>query len=233
MSVLLLAAAVVFALALLFVLFLTADAAALAPALRRAGPVALLLAGGALLVAGLEVAGGILVAAAAAWCGLLLRDGGGRRKPKPRRRSTVRTAALEMELDHRTGRLEGIVLAGRQEGKTLGAMPRRALLELRREIAADPESRQLIEAYLDSRFPVWRGNPDANMRGRLCGAPRAGAMTKQEAYQILGLEAGAGTAEIRQAHRRLMQRVHADIGGASFLAARIDEAKDVLLSDHG
>lgn len=231
MSALLDVAAIVLALALLLALFLAADAAALAPALRRAGPVALLIVGGALLAAGQEAAGGLLVAAGAAWGGFMLR--GGRRRKARRRRSTVRTAALEMELDHRTGRLEGTVLAGRQEGRTLGAMPRRALLELRREIAADPESRQLIEAYLDSRFPVWRGNPDTDMRGRLRGAPRAGAMTKQEAYQILGLEAGAGTAEIRQAHRRLMQRVHADIGGASFLAARIDEAKDVLLSDHG
>ena len=58
-------------------------------------------------------------------------------------------------------------------------------------------------------------------------------MTKEEAYKVLGLEAGATATDIRQAHRRLMQRLHPDLGGSSFLAARINEAKDVLLSNHG
>ena len=100
------------------------------------------------------------------------------------------------------------------------------------ELSGDPESRQLLETYLDGRFPVWRKHAKANGGDGQGVAPGSGAMTKQEAYKVLGLEAGAATADIRKAHRRLMQRLHPDIGGTSFLAARINEAKDVLLSNH-
>ena len=153
-------------------------------------------------------------------------------KQKPGRRSMVRTAALEMELDLDTGALEGVVLAGRSEGRMLGAMGPAELKRLYRELRGDPETRQLLEAYLDGRLPVWRRDAQADHGEGLRVAPRPGAMTKEEAYKILGLEAGATAADIRKAHRRLMQRLHPDLGGTSFLAARIDEAKNVLLSNH-
>jgi hypothetical protein len=106
------------------------------------------------------------------------------------------------------------------------------LKQLYAELPGDPESRQLLETYLDSRFPVWREDPDTHASEGLGVPPGTGAMTKQEAYKILGLEAGATAADIRKAHRRLMQRLHPDLGGTSFLAARINEAKDVLLTNH-
>ena len=111
-------------------------------------------------------------------------------------------------------------------------MSKSELIALYKELAADAESRQLLEAYLDSRFPVGRKDPNANLGKGLGGAPGSGPMTKEEAYKVLGLEAGAAAADVRKAHRRLMQRLHPDIGGTSFLAARINEAKDVLLSNH-
>ena len=114
----------------------------------------------------------------------------------------------------------------------LATMGESELVALYRELGGDFESRQLLEAYLDSRFPVWRKNAKADHRQRLGGAPGTGPMTKEEAYKVLGLEAGAAAADVRKAHRRLMQRLHPDIGGSSVLAARINEAKDVLLSNH-
>lgn len=212
-------------------LFVRADPKRLAGSLRLAGPLLLVLAGLAALFAGRAAFGVPLVLAGLGWHAL------SRRRSRPGLaeggRSMVRTAALEMELDHDTGALEGLVLAGGAEGRTLGSMGLTELTRLYREVSPDIESRQLLETYLDCRFPVWRADAEADGGEGLRVAPRAGAMTKEEAYKVLGLEAGAAPADVRKAHRRLMQRLHPDVDRASFLAARIDEAKDVLLSDHG
>lgn len=210
--------------------FLRADATRLANGMRTVGPVLLGLVGVVVLLVGREALGGLLLSGAAAWYGSMRMKR--RTMPSQARHSTVRTAALEMELDHHTGALEGLVLAGRHEGKVLGSMGLAELNQLYRELYADAESRQLLETYLDGRFPVWRENAQANGGEGLGVSPGSGAMTKEEAYKILGLEAGAAATDVRKAHRRLMQRLHPDLGGTSFLAARINEAKDVLLSDH-
>ena len=212
-------------------IFLRADPQRLASSMRTLGPVLLALVGVAVLVVGREAIAGVILAAAFAWYGSV-RTKRQTATPAPGKRSTVRTAALEMELDHDTGGLEGLVLAGRHEGKMLGAMGLAELQQLYRELPGDPESRQLLETYLDGRFPVWRKDAETNGGEGLGVAPGSGAMTKEEAYKVLGLEAGAAAADVRKAHRRLMQRLHPDIGGTSFLAARINEAKDVLLSNH-
>jgi len=216
--------------ALVTTVFVRSDAASLARAATITGPIIVGIVGAGLLVAGRMGLGGMLISAAVAWysAASMRRDS----RPRPGKRSTVRTAALEMELDHDTGKLEGVVLAGRHEQRSLGTMSLSDLLELHDDLYGDPESRQLLEAYLDGRFPVWRENADADRGERHRASPASGAMTKEEAYKILGLEAGATAADIRKAHRRLMQRLHPDLGGTSFLAARINEAKDVLLTNH-
>jgi hypothetical protein len=60
-------------------------------------------------------------------------------------------------------------------------------------------------------------------------APSGGPMTRQEAYQVLGLRAGASEADIREAHHRLMRRAHPDVGGTEWIATRINQARDILL----
>jgi hypothetical protein len=210
-------------------LLLRADAARIAASLRLAGPLILGVMGLGLILIGRVGAGAMIVSAALAWYGSSRARRQARKSPGAR--SNVRTAALEMELDHDSGDLSGTVLAGTFEGRSLDELDLPDLLDLARELSSDEESLRLLETYLDGRFPVWREHVEADAGDGQGRASRPGGMTKEEAYEILGLEAGASPADIRKAHRRLMQRLHPDVGGSSFLAARINEAKDVLLSD--
>lgn len=151
---------------------------------------------------------------------------------RQRGRSYVRSAGLEMELDLAAGALNGLVLAGRYDGRRLSELNAADLLALHRDLESDAEGRALLETYLDGRLPGWRAHAKPERHPRLRCAPAPGAMTKEEAYQILGLGSGAGEAEIRKAHRRLMKRMQPKLGASGFLADRINEAKDILLRRH-
>jgi hypothetical protein len=146
--------------------------------------------------------------------------------------STVRTAWFEMRLDHDSGDMAGEVLQGIHVGKSLDDIPENDLLRMYETVAVDPDSAALLEAYLDRRIAGWRDNVEGDTAAGSRSAPDSGPMTDQQAYEILGLAPGAGEAEVRAAHRRLMKRVHPDQGGSTFLAAKINQAKDRLLGKH-
>jgi hypothetical protein len=158
-----------------------------------------------------------------------------RTRTTPGAQSRVRSALLEMTLDHDTGALAGHVLAGPFEGRTLDELDEPQLAELATLcLRSDPDGSRLLEAYLDRRFPGRRetAQDDADAGPHRGGGRDSGAPTEQEAYEILGLQPGAGQDEVRRAHRALMKKLHPDQGGSTYLATRVNQAKDILLNRH-
>jgi DnaJ-domain-containing protein 1 len=144
-------------------------------------------------------------------------------------RSTVEAHFVRMSLDHDTGEMRGEVLEGRFKGKWLHTLTLNELIDLFQECReADEESATLVKAYLDRIHGEGWQERVHSRTGYQARAER-GSMTPEEAYQVLGLTPSASQAEIIEAHRRLMQKFHPDRGGSDYLAAKINQAKDVLL----
>jgi hypothetical protein len=227
--------------------FAQANPASLAQLLRHSGGLAALGAALLLLLRGrFEFAVGLAclglyllgIGSTPAW----LRSGGWRRgqgggaSTRAQGVSRVRSAMIEMELDHDSGRMSGLVLAGLFEGAQLDRLTRPQCEELYRLcLADDPDGARLLEAYFDRRFAGWHGagQGQGDTRGAEAGAARGGgAMTQDEAYEVLGLQKGASRDEVVRSHRTLMKKLHPDHGGTTDLAARVNQAKDVLLRRH-
>ena len=229
MRTFLLSVVAVAALAFLLRWFLRTSPAVMAQRVRQVGGLAAL--GFALLA---MLRGGIQLAVPLAMLGLWLLSGtggGGAFRPAGQRdgqSSHVVTDHLEMRLDLETGQISGRVLKGLFEGRAIESLKPEELALLWQDCrVADPQSAQIIETYLDQMHPSWREDVKRGEE-RFSGGPD-GRMDIEEAYEILGVEPGATREDIRRAHRELMLKLHPDRGGSTYLAAKINEAKDVLL----
>lgn len=160
--------------------------------------------------------------------------------------SAIKTAWLSMTLNHRTADMDGTVRQGEYAGSKLSSMGLAELMSLASACRDDSDSLQLLEAYLDRRFPEWREQyADAGFQETSgeeeethhAGASHGGGnnrsvggMTEALALEILGLQRGADRQSVTKAHRHLMQKLHPDRGGSDYLAKRINEARDFLLA---
>ncbi len=165
------------------------------------------------------------------WPGWHFPGSGGGARPQTGQTTRVATEWVEMELDHDTGNMRGHVLKGAYSGKSLEGLSDDEALNVYSEAgAADSETARLLEAYLDRRLGAdWRTRRAGANERNSSGSRRDSGMSRDEAYRVLGLTPGATEDEIRAAHRKLMLNLHPDRGGSDYLAAKINEAKDVLL----
>jgi len=232
MPVLLLALVLLAAVAFVIFWFLRTNPSTVARLLRPILMVVAVIGLGGLLVFGLRFLPGLLpelfglagvVITALIARAVRHRPSGGFSSPSGGQRTEVRTVFLQAWIDHATGDVGGTVLSGRFSGRTLDSLGDAQLLDLHAEFSADADSLRILEAYLDRRLGDWRNAQRPPPRG-----PRTD-MTRDEALAVLGLAEGASEEDIKAAHRRLIQRMHPDVGGSADLAARINRAKDVLL----
>jgi DnaJ domain len=146
--------------------------------------------------------------------------------------SAVETDFLRMRLDHDTGSMTGTVRRGGFAGRRLDELSEAELIELWRECRiGDEASARLMETYLDRLSPDWRraAGSGAGSGGGTRSRATSDAMTREEAYAVLGLAPGADATAVKKAHHELMMKLHPDQGGSNYLAAKINRAKEVLL----
>lgn len=88
----------------------------------------------------------------------------------------------------------------------------------------------LLAAAAVTAIEVWRGRAIKIDEAMRAPAPTRTAMKPDEATAVLGVPVGADAETIRAAHRKLISQLHPDKGGTDYLASKINDARDVLLS---
>lgn len=150
-------------------------------------------------------------------------------KPSSGNTSEVETSFLKMQLDHDSGDLTGTVKSGTFSGQDLASLSLEQLLILYKEYCQlDEDSRLLLQNYIDRVHGTdWHSEQEQTESTENAGI--SSNLSEDEAYAILGLKSGADKEAIINAHKSLMQKIHPDRGGSSYLATKINQAKDLLL----
>lgn len=144
--------------------------------------------------------------------------------------SQASSRVLDMTLNLEDGSMSGRVKEGRFAGRSLDSLSDDEALELWHEVCDDADSLRLLEAWLDRTRPQWREQAEAEDQSP-GPASHGGPLTRREALEILGLQEGATAEQIKAAHRRLMVQVHPDRGGSTWMAAKLNEARQLLLGE--
>ena len=146
--------------------------------------------------------------------------------------SQVVTDTLKMTLDHGTGAMDGEVLTGSLAGRKLQSLTLEELKALYGYCQQhDAEASRLLMSFIArERADTWDGEAHSAGGGSHGGGvPSQSAMDKHEAMAILGLEEPFTQKDITTAHRSLMGKFHPDKGGNTYLATKLNTARDMLL----
>ncbi len=148
-------------------------------------------------------------------------------QPSSGQTSTVKTDWLEAELDHDTGNMDALVIRGIFSGKKLSSLELDELETLLEELTIDQQSHAIVQAYMERNHSGDDTGPQHESSNK--SSNTSGVMSKAEAYEILELKPGATLSEIKTAHKNMMKKFHPDHNGSTYMAAKINQARDLLI----
>lgn len=144
--------------------------------------------------------------------------------------SKVKTQSLNMTLDHATGQIDGEILEGAFSGKKLSALTENEFAQFYAYCQSnDQEAIRLLQAFIARERSDWETNSTYDQTNDTPSNNNSDAINLREAYDILGLDENASKEQVSSAHRALMTQLHPDKGGSNYLAAKVNEAKRIIL----
>lgn len=153
--------------------------------------------------------------------------------PSPGQTSSVDTNWLKASLNHDNGEMDADIIRGSFEGKKLSDLTLDQLLELQEECKEDEQTVTILNTFAERYFSEQSEDNQYQKHSSKEEYTRAqsggGSMTRREALEILELQDNASLDEIKAAHRKLMKKFHPDHNGSDYMAAKINEAKDLLI----
>ena len=143
--------------------------------------------------------------------------------------TSLTTEWLVIDFNFSTRALDAQIRKGDFSGQRLSQLNKDQLSQLLQACRDDLQSSTAVRAFMAARFRQTGSAGDDRQQKTSAGDVN---MSKAQAYEVLGLQPDAEDADIRKAHKRLIQKLHPDRGGSEYLATQINLAKDTLLNDH-
>jgi len=150
------------------------------------------------------------------------------RTARSEQRVQMETQYIRMVFNQNTSEMDGEVIKGAYKGRVLSQLSQQELLQFLKDCQQnDHESAAMLMAYMDRYNGGWRETGKSQHQEGF----KPGKMSVEEALEILAIKKSATRDEIIEAHKRLMQKIHPDRGGSDYLAAKVNQAKEILLKE--